>query len=356
MASSLAQADRPLISFTRLVDALQAGEQMRRQRPDRADRLRPVRPAIPASRPAPIRRRALRRQRRRGRPARRWSGHAGRGLRRAARSPASRSAGRGALRMRRLDRRLELERPDAAGLGGARRDARSASRSSAATTARHPARRAAHRRRDASRRASRRASQCSISASRPSASGSSGISSTSVRPMVDRLAGQPPRLRIGQSRPSRCHRRRRSLRARRASAAAAGCASGTSNGMPASLILALARDSRRPIASGLTRKAEAMRIASRPSTVCSISGVCMAASIAGCAHTNSSFSRSSGNSVAVDQGARPPRRQGSGPARPAGGSLRAGARSIERRRATVSSQASGLSGTPSRGQVGRAPR
>ena len=99
--------------------------------------------------------------------------------------------------------------------------------------------------------------------------------------MVDRFAGQPPRLRIGRGRPSRCHRRHRWLRAPRADGAAVRFASGTSNGMPASLILALARDRRRPIASGLTRKAEAMRIALRPSTVCSISGVCIAASIGG---------------------------------------------------------------------------
>ena len=40
-----------------------------------------------------------------------------------------------------------------------------------------------------------------------------------------------------------------------------------------------------------------MRAASSPSTVWSISGVCMAGSIAGWAHTNSNLSRSSGNSV-----------------------------------------------------------
>src|SRR5207247_2593916 len=48
--------------------------------------------------------------------------------------------------------------------------------------------------------------------------------------------------------------------------------SGTLKGMPALRILALARVSRCPIADGWTRNAEAIRSASSPMTVCSISG------------------------------------------------------------------------------------
>src|SRR5438270_416961 len=48
------------------------------------------------------------------------------------------------------------------------------------------------------------------------------------------------------------------------------------------------------MAAGATRNAEAILAASRPSTVWSISGVRAPASIAGCAQTNISFSRSSG--------------------------------------------------------------
>jgi hypothetical protein len=64
--------------------------------------------------------------------------------------------------------------------------------------------------------------------------------------------------------------------------------------MRAALIFSFARLSRWPMVPGATRKAEAMRAASMPSTVCSISGVCMAGAIAGWAQTNISFSRSSG--------------------------------------------------------------
>jgi hypothetical protein len=42
-----------------------------------------------------------------------------------------------------------------------------------------------------------------------------------------------------------------------------------------------------------------MRAASRPRTVCSMRGVCIAGSIAGWAHTKSSFRRSSGNCTAM---------------------------------------------------------
>ena len=58
-----------------------------------------------------------------------------------------------------------------------------------------------------------------------------------------------------------------------------------------------ARNRRCPIVFGAIRKDWAMRAASRPNAVCSIRGVCIAGSIAGCAQTKSSLSRSSGNSV-----------------------------------------------------------
>jgi len=51
--------------------------------------------------------------------------------------------------------------------------------------------------------------------------------------------------------------------------------------MPASRIFALGRTNRWPIVAGATRKAEAMRAATSPSTVYSISGVRAAASVAG---------------------------------------------------------------------------
>ena len=73
---------------------------------------------------------------------------------------------------------------------------------------------------------------------------------------------------------------------------------GSSKRRPASRIFAFARTSLWPIDAGSTRKAAAIREASSPSTVCSISGVRTAASIAGWAQTNSSLRRSSGNAPA----------------------------------------------------------
>jgi len=52
-----------------------------------------------------------------------------------------------------------------------------------------------------------------------------------------------------------------------------------------------------PIVVGETRKVWAIRAASRPRTVWSIRGVGIAGSIAGWAHTKSSFKLSSGNSA-----------------------------------------------------------
>src|SRR5260370_893050 len=72
---------------------------------------------------------------------------------------------------------------------------------------------------------------------------------------------------------------------------------GTRNGMPASRILFLARESRWPMAAGETRNAEAIVAASKPSRVCKISGARIPGSIAGCAQANISESRSSGIST-----------------------------------------------------------
>jgi hypothetical protein len=63
--------------------------------------------------------------------------------------------------------------------------------------------------------------------------------------------------------------------------------------MPAALIFVFARTSRCPIVVGATKNALPMRCASRPRTVCSISGVRMVASMAGWAQTNINLSRSS---------------------------------------------------------------
>ena len=114
---------------------------------------------------------------------------------------------------------------------------------------------------------------------------------------------------------------------------------------------ALARLSRRPIVSGETRKEEAMRSAVSPNTVCSISGVRAAASIAGWPHTNISSSRlsaivgNSSDSVGVST-----RRLLVVCSRV----FRARAPSRSRLRAVTISQASGLAGTPFVGQMSSA--
>ena len=122
--------------------------------------------------------------------------------------------------------------------------------------------------------------------------------------------------------------------------------------MPASRMRALARTSRCPIAAGATRNAEAIRAASRPSTVCSIKGARAAGSINGWAQTNMSCSRSSG------------RPAGSRSCRSSARRVRAGSAAartarwrpvwISCRRAAVNSQASGRSGTPFSGQTRKA--
>ena len=137
--------------------------------------------------------------------------------------------------------------------------------------------------------------------------------------------------------------RRAVARARRARAPGTEC-------RPAGSWL-LARTSRWPIVAGATRKAEAIVAASKPSTVCRISGARMPASIAGCAQANISASRSSGISVSLTAAASSSSATScSCPAGAFAGAPPARRRRSILRRATVSSHASGLRGTPLRGQ------
>ena len=125
--------------------------------------------------------------------------------------------------------------------------------------------------------------------------------------------------------------------------------SGIANGMPAWRILSLARTSRLPMAAGEMRNAEAMVLASSPSTTCRISGARMPASIAGCAQANISARRWSGMSAPPPPRPAPPRAAATARRRPrrCGGGATA---SIILRRATVSSHASGFAGQPFSGQ------
>ncbi len=68
--------------------------------------------------------------------------------------------------------------------------------------------------------------------------------------------------------------------------------------MLARRILFFTRTRRWLMAAGAMRNARPICVASRPSTVCNINGVRISGSIAGCAQTNSSLSRSSG--IALD--------------------------------------------------------
>ena len=150
---------------------------------------------------------------------------------------------------------------------------------------------------------------------------------------------------------------RRSPRGPRAAARAAPTASGTTKGMRASRIRRLARTSRWAIAAGGTAKAGAIRAASIPSTVWSISGVRAAGSMAGWAQTNNRSSRRSGTASGSMSRAsscsrpRPLREVVQGRAGRWAGTATT---SRCRFRATVRSQPSGLRGTPSPGQVTRA--
>ena len=101
--------------------------------------------------------------------------------------------------------------------------------------------------------------------------------------------------------------------------------------------------------AGETRKAEPIVAASKPRIVCRISGARMAGSSAGCAHANMSESRSSRTGVSSASAASI---SSATSRRCEAASLAVWRRrvaSIMRRRATVSSHASGVRGTPVRG-------
>jgi len=101
--------------------------------------------------------------------------------------------------------------------------------------------------------------------------------------------------------------------------------------------------------AGDTRKAEAMAAASKPSVVWSMSGARVAASMAGWAQANMSRSLSSGMASAPSSPSASSAANSRCPA--ASSACRARRRpSICRLRAAVSSQPSGLSGTPFFGQ------
>src|SRR5262249_2403286 len=124
---------------------------------------------------------------------------------------------------------------------------------------------------------------------------------------------------------------------------------GTSKGIPEARILRLARTSRCPIVVGGTRNACAMRAASSPSTVCSISGVCRAGSIAGCAQTKSSSTRGSGNTSPLASAAAASEARRWTQSWYSSRTRRRRAWSTRRCRAAVSNQASGCFGIPSIG-------
>ena len=201
------------------------------------------------------------------------------------------------------------------------------------------------------------AAPCGAARLRSTASAPAGRAPPARRAAAPRAGGRGTApLRPGRARrcprraprPSSCRRRRRSrehvlqplghVLGRRAVRSAA----------PASLIFALARTSRWPIVAGATRNAAPICAASRPSTVCSISGVRTAASMAGWAQTNSSFRRSSGTAGAsgAASSCSSARSAAAASTTPGAGACCAGGcapRSAARHR--------GLAGTPSTGQV-----
>src|SRR5262245_23499445 len=119
-------------------------------------------------------------------------------------------------------------------------------------------------------------------------------------------------------------------------------------GMPASLILRLARDSRRFMVGAGTRKARAISSVLRPPRARSVSATCASSASAGWQQVKMSSSRSSGKFVPAISSStvswRSSRRSFAASVR----SRRI--RSIARLRAVVTSQARGLAGVPSRGQ------
>ena len=120
------------------------------------------------------------------------------------------------------------------------------------------------------------------------------------------------------------------------------------NGIPASLIFRFARESRRFIVSGSTRKARAISSVVKPPSARSVSATCASSASAGWQQVKTSSSRSSRNGVSSISSS-----TGSGSSSSFVFSSRARSRrmrSIARLRAVVVSQAPGLAGAPSRGQ------
>ena len=148
---------------------------------------------------------------------------------------------------------------------------------------------------------------------------------------------------------SRSRTRRRSPRAPARSRAGICRGRARANGCAASRMRRFARTSRCAIVGPGTANARAICSASKPSTAWSMSGVRTAGSIAGWAQTNSSASRRSGiaSGSSSSATARAPPRTASSSGR-VSRSAAVRRRSRRRLRATVSSQPSGLSGTPSR--------
>lgn len=129
--------------------------------------------------------------------------------------------------------------------------------------------------------------------------------------------------------------------------------SGWAKRTPVSTMRRLARTSRWLIVAGLTTNAAAICSAERPMTAWSMSGVRTLTSIAGCAHTKSSVSRSSAESCSSSDESKRDRRcscsmLASGRARSRRDLRCASAKLL---RAAVSSHASGFWGTPSRGHA-----
>ncbi len=207
----------------------------------------------------------------------------------------------------------------------------------------------------ASTRAARRACCSRISASSPTASGSSGISRTSTP--ASRIASA---ARSGRSKSAPAVAAYPSVNSRYSTASTAEvrsgsrCGGGTRKGMPAWRIFCLARTRRLAMVCSLTRNALAISAVLSPARVRRVSATWAGTASAGWQQVNINRSRSSGTASSSSVGG-----SGAGDRAAASWSLAAPSasrrsRSTARLRAVVVSQAPGRRGTPSRGQVRRA--
>jgi hypothetical protein len=118
--------------------------------------------------------------------------------------------------------------------------------------------------------------------------------------------------------------------------------------MPASLILAFARERRRFIVSGETMNAWPISSVARPPSARRVSATCASRASAGWQQVKMSSRRSSGMVVSSTSSST---ESGTSSSRVLAASVRSRrSRSIARLRAVVTSQPPGLSGVPSRGQ------